>query len=307
MFQEQSKSQQRERGQQERVRTQYRSRFPGNITCPYCGASVPSSMELCPECHHPLHTGTCTYCGSAMDADDQFCPECGGPRQGITCPQCGNLNFRSFCNKCNAPLDELATEEMEKAKNDPVFIKMVQLAKQMAAMEERLLHAAQSVAEEQHEEPVADFSQAAELSDEEKALVEQYKQMMEQLGLPPMETPKPSTPVQTAAPKTRQSLIIGGTQEELQALREEYSRSLQEMNDLMSQLIPDPGTSPQIQRNYYSARKLPVITTEVRRERVAWVCNLCGCHHNQPSVCAEPDLGGTWIYQDVVVTTKKYV
>lgn len=303
MFQEQSKFQQRERGQQEHTRTFYRSRFPGNVTCPYCGASVPADMELCPECLHPLHTGTCTYCGSAMDADDQFCPECGGPRRGITCPQCGTMSFRSFCTKCNAPLDELAAEELERAKNDPVFVKMVQLAKQMAAMEERLLQAAEGV----QEEPVADFSQAAELSDEEKALVEQYKQMMEQLGIPQVETPKPGAPAQTSAPKTRQSLKVGGSQEDLQALREEYSRSLQEMNDLMSQLIPDPGTSPQIQRNYYSARKLPVFVTEVKRERVEWVCNLCGCHHKQPNDCARPELGGTWIYQDVVTTTKKYV
>lgn len=307
MLQDQSRFQQRERPQQERTRTQYRSLFPGNVTCPYCGASVPSGMELCPECRHPLHTGVCTYCGSAMDAGDRFCPECGGPREGIPCPQCGTLNFRSFCSKCNAPLDELAAEEMERAKSDPVFIRMVQLAKQMAAMEEKLLSAAQTVAQERQEEPVADFSQAAELSDEEKALVEQYKQMMEQLGIPQVETPKPAAPAQTAAPKTRQSLEVGGSQEDLRALREEYSRSLQEMNDLMSQLIPDPGTTPQIQRNYYSARKLPVITTEVRRERVAWICHRCQVKHRQPNECAFEDDGGTWIYEDVVTTTKKYV
>lgn len=241
-----------------------------------------------------------------MEADDRFCPECGGPRQGITCPHCGTLNFRSFCSKCDAPLDELAAEEMERAKKDPVFIRMVQLAKQMAAMEEKLLGAAQSVAQEQHEEPVADFSQAAELTDEENALVEQYKQMMEQLGLPPVETPAPAAPA-TAQPETRRSLNVGGSQEELQALREEYSRSLQEMNDLMSQLIPDPGTTPQIQRNYYSARKLPVITTEVRRERVAWICKRCQVRHRKPNECAFEEDGGTWIYEDLVITTKKYV
>jgi len=305
--QQREHTRQREHSQQERTATHYRPLHPNSMTCPNCGATVPSGKELCPECGHPLHTGVCTYCGSPMEDGDRFCPECGGPRQGITCPKCGTLNFRSFCRKCNAPLDELAAEEMNRAQKDPVFIRMVQLAQQMAKLEERIIQAAKSEGQSQREEPVADFSQAAELTEEEKKLMAQYKQMMEQLGIPPVETPVAKPAEQAATPRTRQKLEVGGSQEELEALRAEYSRNLQEMNELMSQLIPDPGCAPQIQRNYYSARKLPVITTVVHRERVAWVCNLCGCHHSQPSECADPSLGGTWIYNDVVETTKKYV
>lgn len=308
--QDQQRIQQRERPQQERAHVQYRSFNPDSMTCPHCGANVPRDNELCPECGRPLHIGVCTYCGSPMDPDDRFCPECGGSRQGVICPQCGTLNFRSYCRNCNAPLDELAVEENERARKDPVFIKMMDLGEEMAILEERMLAVAKSLAEEQVDEPIADFSHVAELSDEDKALMEQYKNMMTHLDAPTARTPDPATPVvtsKTASPKVQMKLEIGGSREELQALREEYALKLKEMGDLMNQLVPDPGSPPQIQRNYYSARKLPVYTKKLSREPVAWVCNLCGCHHNQPSECAQPQLGGVWIYKEVEITVKEYV
>lgn len=42
------------------------------------------------------------------------------------------------------------------------------------------------------------------------------------------------------------------------------------------------GSTPQEQRNYFCARKVAVTTSTTRRVRVGWVCNYCGCTHNQP-------------------------
>ena len=296
----------REREQRERARVQYRPLFGGTMECPNCHEEVKSTYELCPHCGYPLHSGTCTYCGSPMDADDMFCGECGGSRRGITCPQCGTLNFRSFCRSCNAPLDELAQQELERAKHDPVYGRMLTLAKRLAELEDKMQQAATAQPEEQEEEEerVADFTQVAELTAEEKALVEQYKQMMAEMGMAAVEAPKPEAPkpAQPAERKKRARLEAP----DLTALQEEYRQGLQEMSELMAQLQPDPDAPPQIQRNYYSARKLPVIRTEVVHDPAEWVCNFCGCHHRQPSECAEPELGGTWIYTTHTVTTKSY-
>lgn len=310
--QQHERQREQESEQREHVQVQYRPLFGGTMSCPNCGEEVRATYEICPHCGFPLHTGTCTYCGAPMDADDMFCGECGGSRKGVTCPECGTLNFRSFCRNCNAPLDELAQQEMEKAKNDPIFGRMLTLAKRMAELEEQMEAVAMGTyqpegeVEEEEEERVADFTQVAELTEEEKALVEQYKQMMEQMGMAVVEPPKPEAPKaeapKPAAPKKRAKLEAP----DLSALQEEYRQGLQEMSDLMSQLIPDPGTTPQIQRNYYSARKLPVFRTEVVHEPAEWVCNFCGCHHRQPSECAEPQLGGTWVYNSYTVTTKTY-
>ena len=290
--------------QRQRARVQYRPLFGGGtMECPNCHAEVSAHCELCPECGHPLHTGTCTYCGSPMDPDDMFCGECGGSRKGVTCPRCGVLNFRSFCRNCNAPLDELAQQELERAKHDPVFGRMLTLAKRLAELEEKMQQAATAGGlEQEEEERVADFTQMAELTEEEKALAEQYKKMMSEMGMAIVEAPKPEAPKQPAAPKQRARLEAP----DLTALQQEYRDGLQEMADLMSQLQPDPAAPPQIQRNYYSARKLPVLHTEVVHEPAEWVCNFCGCHHRQPSECAEPDLGGTWIYNSYTITTKTY-
>lgn len=310
LFQNMRGRERERKGQQrERIGVQYRPLFGGTIECPNCHAVVKSDYELCPQCGHPLHTGTCTYCGAPMEAEDLFCGECGGSRKGVTCPQCGVLNFRSFCRNCNAPLDELAQEEMERAKNDPVFGRMLTLAKRLAELEDKMREAASEtveVEEKVEEERVADFSQMAELTAEEKALVEQYKQMMAGMGMAAVEAPKPEAPKPSApkpaAPKKRARLEAP----DLSAIQQEYRDGLQEMAELMSQLQPDPAAPPQIQRNYFSARKLPVIRTKVVHDPAMWECNFCHNLHRQPSECAEPGLGGTWVYSSYTVTTKTY-
>ena len=87
---------------------------------------------------------------------------------------------------------------------------------------------------------------------------------------------------------------------------EELTEKLEEMKLLMEKLRPEGDMTPQMQRNYYSARKLPVLRKSVTKAPVCWICNLCGCHHSHPSECAQPELGGTWVYEDVVTVTKTF-
>ena len=87
-----------------------------------------------------LHAELCSFCGASMEADDFFCPDCGNPRTGIICPDCNTLNFRSFCRKCNRPLNEMAMQEMQKAKERPVFQEMLALAQELADLEEQILN-----------------------------------------------------------------------------------------------------------------------------------------------------------------------
>lgn len=60
-------------------------------------------------------------------------------------------------------------------------------------------------------------------------------------------------------------------------------------------MLPPAGSTPQEQRNYFSARKLPVEKIIHTKVRNAWVCNFCGCWHNRPSECCEPWHGGKWV------------
>ena len=102
------------------------------------------------------------------------------------------------------------------------------------------------------------------------------------------ETPKPETPKPEAPKRPKMKIQI----EQMREIVQEYKQNVAEMNGIMEDLAPDPGATPQMQRNYFCARKLPVITVTRHKEKiqkpVEWICNYCGCHHHEPSECAEP-------------------
>lgn len=269
---------------------QYSYISASGIRCPNCNQVVDSSFELCPHCGFRLHSTHCTYCGAPMSSDDLFCGECGGNSKGIPCPICGTLSFRSFCPKCNSPVDELGAAEVEKAQSDPLY-------KRICALAEKITNAQES-------EGITDATKD-QLSPEILYLLDRYRSLQK-------ETVKES-----------QSSIIessGDISEEIKpkhAISEiklsdstadipDLSSAIEELNALMKSMVPDPGLTPQMQRNYYCARKVAVYRKSIIKEKVGWVCNLCGCYHGSPSQCARPELGGTWIYQDKEITVKTY-
>lgn len=312
-FQQQQEQQQQQR-QQTAAMQSYDNNTP-NYTCPHCGAAVDFHMELCPHCHHPLHPDICTYCGAEMEPEDQFCCECGGPRKGITCPICGTLNFRSFCSHCNTPLYDLARAEVEKAQRDPVYQKAVSLAEQMAELEEQIMAAEREArmpddggdfdVEEEEEVEELDFETVMEHSEEDKKLMEQYHQLLGTTPTPinntPKPTPKPQQQVQQKK-KVDKKARVGGA--DLAAMKAEYQRQMQEMQSLLNAMQPDANATPQMQRNFCCAHKVVVTTQRLVRRPTTWICNYCGCEHNQPSECTRPELGGVWKYNSYTETIR---
>lgn len=270
-------------------------------SCVRCGVPIQADWEICPHCGQSLHAELCSFCGASMEADDSFCPDCGNPRTGIICPDCNTLNFRSFCRKCNRPLNEMAMQEMQKAKHDPVFQEMLALAQELADLEERILDTPSGEISEEDSEPPQ-----LELSEADKKLIQQYKDLFAGSGsLKEISIPKPK-PLKETPVQARPKIQLNVKRVDLDEAKQLYKEKLEEMRGLMEKLRPEGDMTPQMQRNYYSARKLPVLRKSVSKAPVCWVCNLCGCQHNQPSECAQPELGGTWIYEDVVTVTKTF-
>lgn len=283
----------------------------GGKKCFHCGANISLTAEICPTCGRPVNPNFCTFCGNPMEMEDLFCSECGNSRKGIVCPECGTLNFRSFCRKCNYPLDHLAQAEMEKATKDPVFQHVCELQKHIVELEEQLYP--------DDESTLSDNDNTMPLSDKDMTLANEYQSLlsiMQDQKIYNQTLEKQSTNNQQAEPSqpSEQPAQWHKKPENLKQLSEEYDAKVQEMNEMLSSMMPDPGTSPQIQRNYYSARKLPIIgtmkTKQLIRKKIGWVCNYCGYTHKQPSECAEPQLGGTWLYKEYeeekIVTSKTY-
>lgn len=224
-----------------------------------------------------------------MAKDDLFCGECGGDTRGVICPSCGTLSFRSFCPSCNAAVDELGQEELDKASADPVFMRICELAEKIV---------------EVTESGILSEPQESELSPELLSLLNRYRTMQGRIA-DTYDSQNDMTPDFSFAEQQsdkEKGIILTASSADLS----DIPSAIEELNALMKSMIPDPGLTPQMQRNYYSARKVAVYRKSIVRETVGWVCNLCGCHHRSPSECARPELGGRWIYQDKEITTKTY-
>lgn len=197
-------------------------------------------------------------------------------------------------------------QEMKRAGQDPVFREMLALAEELAELEDRLSGAADN-------EPDAATVSAPQttLSEADRKLIRQYKEFLADSATsdaPPAgleHEPERQTAPATPA-KIRSKIQLNVKQPDLDDAQEAYQEKLEEMKQLMGKLRPEGDMTPQMQRNYYSARKVMTVRKHIIKSPVCWICNLCGCKHRQPSECAQPQLGGTWIYEDIITATRSY-
>ena len=276
--------------QREEVRTQTHT-APANATatssamqtreadgvCPKCGAAISADMELCPVCGWKV-VDYCTFCGAPMTPDDMDCPECGMPADGVLCPDCGVRNFRPFCRQCGKPLSRAARMAVEKAKADPKVQETARLMRRMAELQAEL------EALEREEAIEAEAAKPRELSDVEK----RYRELMAKVGFTPAEVPKVSKV--TKSTRSREAILT------------EFKKTVDDTDRVLEEMLPPAGTTPQEQRNYFTARKQAVIeiATEVfyginPQETMVWQCNHCHVTHSSPEACSFREFGGQWI------------
>jgi len=278
------------------------------VGCPYCGQPVKKSWEWCPSCGHSL-VDWCTFCGADIPRGEDECPECGMSRSGIVCPKCGTRNAGGFCRKCNEPLTLAAKKELERAQKDPQFLKAAELAVQAAELLARIEAEEQEVPESEIKEIELpeDVLRLKELLG--KTTLRRFDKLSDRSDQK-RETGSVADPVEAPALRQVQGLGTSTTGEPCRTtcsaankmkskaeLRAEYSKIQEELNKALEGMLPPVGSTPQEQRNYFSARKLPVEKVILTKGREAWVCNFCGCWHNCPSECCEPWHGGKWVYE----------
>lgn len=280
--------------------------------CSYCGQPVKKSWEWCPSCGHSL-VDWCTFCGADIPRGEDECPECGMSRSGIICPKCGTRNAGGFCRKCNEPLTLAAKKELERAQKDPWFLKAADLVVKAAELQTMLEAEDQDVPETEGTkiELPEDVLRLKELLGK-TTLRHQVRPIAEVAGVAGVAEPVEAVEA-AEAPALRQAQGPGIRQAQGPAIRQvqgpvvkqqpkskaelraEYSKIQEELNKALGEMLPPVGSTPQEQRNYFSARKLPVDKIIRTKIRSAWVCNFCGCWHNCPSECCEPWHGGKWV------------
>lgn len=183
---------------------------------------------------------------------------------------------------------------MEEALSDPKFQALQAKASELAELHARI------------EELEATSSPG--LSTEDRALLDEYADILSSLGtIPPYApAPKPQTASENK-PKPQVSTTTVSNQKSawevnlmsLDDLMKAYHDKVDEMNRSLAEMAPPPEFTPEQQRDYYAARKIATKEFVYDMEGYSptvWVCNYCGCHHSSPPECTRPELGGTWIY-----------
>ncbi len=288
--------------------------------CPNCGAPIAASAKFCEECGASLGgdkpAGTfCTFCGSEISGNEALCPECGNPRGGIVCPDCGTLNYRSFCRKCDRPLNPMALYAIEKAKSDPRVKRAVAVKRELDQMEAEIARLEQLVADMQPEATrrlMEDFAELTGITPDPAQQEQRPQQTVQtQTAQPPRQ--------QVEKAKSESAPVIdwgsdtpiydpGAAASQLEELKKQYAAKSAEFQQALNDLIPDPADPPEIQRNFACAAMVTILTTTTtvtkERKRVAWVCNKCNIRHTSPSDCGVREFGGNWIYEDITKVKK---
>lgn len=232
---------------------------------------------------------TCPYCDAEVPKGAEICPECGA-RLVDYCTFCGSPMDKSqaVCDECGMPAAGVTCPDCGTL-NHRSFCRKCNRPLTRAAV--RALERAK--ADPKFQKACQMAQRAAEL---EARLAE-------------------PAPVPTEG-EIRLMEMLGQKVEFTDAaqVRQEYEQLVKDLDQLFEEMLPPPGSTPQEQRNYYSARKIAITSTvktkTLVKDPIEWVCNYCGCHHGKPSECVEPELGGKWIYStrevETTVTTVDY-
>lgn len=228
---------------------------------------------------HILHQGphvqggvACPACGAAISPDCELCPECGQRVVGY-CTFCGaNLPMDADeCPECGISTRGIVCPECNKVSFRPFCpCCNAPLTRVAAKAVERAL------------------------ADPQFVEVQEYIHQIEQLEEEIQQTTPPDVQIPPAVSA------------EIEKKKEKVMSLERDINKLFEQMLPPAGSTPQQQRNFYSARKVQVKTLKKIKveKRVGWICNLCSCRHSTPSECAMPELGGKWIYSSDTKTVE---
>lgn len=291
-------------------------------TCVSCGAQIKAGMVICPVCGRPSST-ECTFCGAQISLGDPFCPECGNPRGGLICPRCQTVNYRSFCRKCNYPLNPMALHAVEEAKRDPRYIRAQSIAQEIGALEDEIEQLESMIASGNFvSEQVTDATEKVleiddSISDETMKLMEEFNSLSGSSWEKPA-NPVPVDPKPKAAPslsaKSKSDEAVSSTPESnsiaaqmaaasqrLADLKKMHAAKVEELQQELDAMVPPASAPPEVKRNFACAHKITISTVKKVREPIAWVCNECHIWHNNPSECGVREYGGKWVYQDKYV------
>lgn len=267
----------------------------GGDVCKKCGAPLIAGADVCESCGTFVLQGMCSFCGEAMNADATFCEECGAPSGGITCPYCKTISHTAFCSHCNMPLTDLARLEKQKAMQEPAYMRVMELSKEINELESMLSEMTEIEEDSEEEEEIQRPKTEKEILREKRnaELENLYQNLVsgdvqkEVIFSSDNNTPAPSQSpvVDKREEEKRKKMERRKAREEQQKL---IKQKRQELQKVLNDMKPEEELSPQEMRNYFAAR-IPEVSSAV------WLCRFNESYHPNPSHCGKPFMGGEWV------------
>lgn len=265
--------------------------FLQSCSCPHCSSLIDTDRELCPHCGWNLISNCCSFCGTSLEKDAQYCSECGNPRNGIRCPECATLNFRNFCITCNLPLNNLAQMALREARKDVRVQHVMALTKELDEIAILLSDVAINFQECVKDSMKDSFLTIEDRIEKENRTID--KDWNQGIKAESSFMKKHST---------FQSLELRDKNDAIK----KYKEKTEELRTMLNTMLPDTTMTPQMQRDYQSARKIAVWTERKVKVPLYWQCKAYNCCHKLPNECTKPYLGGEWIYEEKTVVEKEW-
>jgi hypothetical protein len=239
--------------------------------CSNCGWGVTSTADICENCGEWLLTGKCNFCYADIEDGQKFCSECGNPPTGITCKACGTISHFDFCPNCNTPQTEQAQELIKELQDSVEFQNITNLTITESKVSNQILQNSL----EQINNYLAKFNPATKkkksftLDTDDNNIEENIK----------------ATEESSNKVKSEQQNLIEQEKKEIEAIR------------LLKDIQSKKFANNQEARRFFGALKIILPQVIIKRKPIGWICNAYGCTHEAPQECADPSMGGTWIYE----------
>lgn len=251
------------------------------FTCRSCSHEISSNADICEHCGDWQLLGNCCFCYTPVKTGQKFCGSCGNPPEGIRCYQCGTHSYFSFCPRCDATLAKDAKPFLESIQQSDSFLILKDLSDKIAF----------DIQNERNNIVIEDIKPT-------------YKHLNEYLNKDE-EVFKPApqqnsfifkNKIKDVSEELKKAEMLRISSSNTKNIIEEEKELRQKISALQNKLFSDNQSA----RKYYTALKLvlPQLVVINEKRLVGWLCNLSNTIHNGPSDCCEPNLGGTWIYED---------
>lgn len=255
--------------------------------CFSCGWGVSMNADICENCGEWLLKGKCNFCYADIEEGQKFCSECGNPPEGITCSSCGKLSHFDFCPQCNKALTEQAKETIELIANSAEFQNLIKI----------------------NQNETFNTNEKTKQSDIELEKLKTYI-----LKFPEQKSKKKNLFSLYDNPNSKVEDNLKAIEQSKQKVtNEEQNILLQHQKEIQAlKLLEDTRnkiySTNQEARKYFGALKILLPQVIQKRFPIGWICNAYDCTHNGgPQECADPSLGGTWLYETKSETSFKQI